>query len=285
MSLTRPSRTLVAAAWSALIACGPIASASRGEEQPALLNPARTPAAALAADLGPLWECLTGERESWAVAGRVRVARGPAPFEVSLRLERHDGESYDLTIEHTDHALVLRRRADATALALPRHKIVHVGRGTTDPADHLAPAGLLQRLVSPDSQAAVAIPFIGQPSPAALAGVLCSLLGVQHDPANERWERHAAWLDFDDAGRRITADAEGVTADLSVAPAGSRPAADDFPSYEHHDIPRDELERTVCRGIRRTLEILLSGPGLVSPVGSRGRSPTAGSRGRRDCGW
>ena len=114
----------------------------------------------LAAELQPLWECLTGGRESFSVEGTVGMGKEGKRTEVRVRLDRFDGESYDLAVEHPEYAVVLRRRADATALALPRHRIVHVGRGATDPADNLAPAGIGSRLVSGASQASMALPLL-----------------------------------------------------------------------------------------------------------------------------
>ncbi|RLT20079.1 MAG: hypothetical protein DWI27_01255 [Planctomycetota bacterium] len=258
------------------------APGARADQRPAAVDPAGTPANALAADLAPLWECLAGGRDSFSVAGTIAVVRNDARIEVNVRLERHDAASFDVAAEHDEAAFVLRRRADATALALPRHKVAYVGRGATDPTDHLEPGALAARLISPASQAAAAVPFLGQSTPAAVAGLLCSLLGVKHDPADDRWERAGGWLDFDDAGRRITADVEPITVDLTVGEPDTCPAVDDFPGHELRDLPRDELERTLCRGVRRGLEILLPGPELVSPAEeARRRTASSDARSRR----
>lgn len=237
----------------------------RGEETTAPIDPVKNPAGALAADLEPLWDCLTGTRGSFSVAGKVALGKEDKRTEVRLRLDRFDADSYDLSVEHPDYAVVLRRRADATAMALPRHQIVHVGRGATDPADHLGAAGIGGRLMSGASQAAIALPLLSQPTPASLTGLLVGLLGVKHDPADGRYERGADWLDIDDGGRRIAADAENVVVDLAVGDAGVQKAVDDFPGFRTSDVPRDEIERTLCRGVRRALEIALPGPELVSP--------------------
>lgn len=257
-------RRLPTAVLTALL---PLASIvpTPADERPPVVDPSRQPQAALAADLDPLWSCLTGSRVHCAVSGTVTVTRGAAPVAVAVRFERHDAASYDLSLEHADYAVVLRRRADATALALPRHRIVHVGRGATDPVDHLDPAGLGPRLVSDATQAVVVKPLVAQSSPALLAGLAAGLLGIRHDPEDDRWERGDGWLDFDDAGRRITADAEGVAVRLAIGDPGECPGVDDFAGYEQRSVPRDELERTICRGIRRGLEILLPGPPLSSP--------------------
>lgn len=234
-------------------------------DQPPAIDPARNPAAALAADLGPLWDCLTGNRETFAVEGTVAVAAGGKPMRVAIKLARFDAHAWDLELTHDDYALLLRRRDEATALALPKHKIVHIGRGESDPADHLDPAGIGGRLVSSATQASFASPLLLQPSPASLTALLVGLLGVKHDTKDGRWERGDGWLDFDDSGRRITGNAENVELDLAVGEAGECLAVDDFPGYQVSDVPRAEIERTVCRGVRRALEIALPGPDLVSP--------------------
>jgi hypothetical protein len=212
MIAPRPARAalLLAGCLACTIWIAPV----RGEEPPAI-DPARNPAGALAAELGPLWECLSGARETFAVQGTVALGGGK-PMKVAVKLERYDAHAYDLEVTHDDYAFVLRRRADATALALPKHKIVHVGSGATDPADHLDPDGIGARLVSSASQVSFASPLLLQPSPASLTALLVGLLGVKHDPADGRYERGDGWLDFDDAGRRISANAEKVELDLTV---------------------------------------------------------------------
>jgi hypothetical protein len=253
-----------------LLLCGGLVAAAPNPtvhaDQPPAIDPARNPAGALAADLGPLWGCLTGTRETFAVEGTVAVAAGGKPMRVAMKLERFDAHAWDLELTHDEYALVLRRRADATALALPKHRIVHVGRGATDAADHLDPAGIGTRLVSSATQASFASPLLLQPSPASLTALLVGLLGVKHDTEDGRWERGDGWLDFDDDGRRITGNAEKVELDLTVAEAGECRAVDDFPGYHVSEVPRAEIERTVCRGVRRALEIALPGPELTSPA-------------------
>ena len=263
----RPARLalLLGRSLTACLACAVWIAPVRSEQPPAI-DPARNPAGALAADLGPLWDCLSGARETFAVEGTVAIGGSGKPMKVALKLERFDAHAYDLEVTHDDYALVLRRRADATALALPKHKIVHIGRGETDSADHLDPAGIGARLVSSATQVSMATPLLLQPSPASLTGLLVGLLGVKHDSNDGRYERGDGWLDFDDAGRRISANAEKVELDLTVGEPGERLAVDDFPGYEVSEVPRDEIERTLCRGVRRALEIALPGAELTAPA-------------------
>ncbi len=265
----RPARValLLTGCLGACLVCAVWVAPLRGEE-PLAIDPARNPAGALAADLGPLWECLSGARETFAVEGTVSIGGSGKPMRVAIKLARFDAHAYDLELTHDDYALVLRRRADATALALPKHKIVHIGRGATDSADHLDPAGIGARLVSSATQVSLATPLLLQPSPASLTGLLVGLLGVKHDSNDGRYERGEGWLDFDDSGRRISAHAENVELDLTltVGEPGECLAVDDFPGYEVSEVPRDEIERTLCRGVRRALEIALPGAELTAPA-------------------
>jgi dienelactone hydrolase len=251
--------TLVVAA----LLLGALMSApSRAEDQPRTDLPAP---GALAADLGPLWRCLAGQRESFSLAGRVTVRRGDRPIEVAVRLERFDAASFDLSVDHPTYAAVLRRRAAATALALPRHHVVHLGRGDTDPVDHLDPTGIGGRIAAGGTQLAVVPPLLTQAAPTSLAALATGLLGLQRDPVDGRWRRGDGWISFGDGGRRITVSIGDVTVDVTVGDAAACPEVDDFPGCEPHAVPRDEIERTLCRAARRTLEILLPGPDLTSP--------------------
>ncbi len=112
-------------------------------------------AADLAHDLGPLWDCVSGKREAFCIDGTLRLPARPDGRSgdiVRLQFARYDAAAFDVEATHPDHAFILRRRATATALALPRHGRVYGGRGDVNAADHLPPAGVA-RLVSADSAA------------------------------------------------------------------------------------------------------------------------------------
>ena len=163
-------------------------------------DPQATPAAALAADVLPLWRCLF-TREPFALRGRLTL-RSNAADDISIRFARFDDECFDLEVTHEKYAAVIRRRADATALALPRHRIFHFGRGDVDADDNLAPRDSFARLVSAATAAAVVLPFLAQESPAGAAAIATGVLGVRHDPATGRWRRgDGAWLEGGAEGR------------------------------------------------------------------------------------
>jgi len=85
---------------------------------------------------------------------------------------RYSNDSFDLDITHRDYAVQLRRRADATAMILPLHKTVFLGRGETDADNHLTPSGITKRLISPASNVATFAPILQSGDPNAVAAVL-----------------------------------------------------------------------------------------------------------------
>src|SRR5437667_9255311 len=93
----------------------------------------------LADELRPLLSCVSGERESFTLSAQIQVDIEGRAQQVNVQLVRYDGNAFDLALDHSDYIVQLRRRADVTALALPKHKVVFVGRGPVDDADHLAP--------------------------------------------------------------------------------------------------------------------------------------------------
>jgi dienelactone hydrolase len=222
----------------------------------------------LATDLAPWWDCLTGAREAFAVQGSVRLRSSPAGAgdgdTIDLRFERFDSESFDLVLEHRDHAATVRRRSDATALALPKHGLVHLGTGATDPHDHLEAAGLTTRLVSPDSLVAIALPMLAHATPDPLLGLLATTLGLQPDH-DGTWRAGDVEVRLDDEHATLDLRGPGFDATLRLTASGTPRAAADWPGLERRNVPRAELERTLVRGVRRGLEILAPGPALVMP--------------------
>src|SRR4051794_21183587 len=100
---------ILGVAWIALLVTG------------ALARPADEPPK-LAAELRPLLACLSGERGSFSISAKIQVAIEAQPQEISVRLVRYDGQAFDLELTHPLYSALLRRRATATAFALPHHK-------------------------------------------------------------------------------------------------------------------------------------------------------------------
>jgi len=270
-------------------AAEPSSGPSSGPSSPAAAVPRRAADRGLAESIEPLWHGLTGRRPTFAIRGTVRLKPGADDEErVEIRIERFGADDFDVEAAHPAHAFVLRRRADMTALAVPRRGIVHVGRGDLDPQDHLDPRGLAARLMSGDSLASLLPPMLAQSTAGAAVTLATQVLGLKTDGAGGwRVGDVAIRIDADDppagfavqrpagfavqrpadfaAATSVTVLGPGFQADLQIADAGTAAAADEWPGLEVSTVPRAELERTVARGVRRGLEIVAPGPALVTP--------------------
>jgi dienelactone hydrolase len=231
----------------------------------------------LADDLAPLWECMSGKRAAFCIAGTLRLpARhdGRPGDTVQLRLARYDAAAFDLEASHPDYALTIHRRARATAIALPRHGRVYIGRGAVDARDHIAPEGL-DRFVSFDSAASIILPALADESPAVLAALAVNLVGVKPLDKPGAWAVGSVTVQFEPRDR-VTIDAAGWAIELALSEPGEPPAIDAFPGLEVVTLSREELEWTIARGVRRATEILMPGPTLVAPD----RKPREATHGR-----
>ncbi len=222
----------------------------------------------LAKEFLPWWKCVSGRREAFAIEGTVHLRSKqdatPRREIVTIRFARYDDDAFDLEAHHHLHAVVLRRRAQATAFALPRHGRVYVGRGDVDATDHIAPTGGLGRLVSPDSAAAIIVPAVAGQAPALLAALAEKVAGLQPLDEPRAWGRPGLVLRFLQEGG-VGIAAPGVEINLAIVDPGPMLAVDDFPGLTSEPLSRTELEWTLARGIRRATEILLPGPSLKVP--------------------
>lgn len=221
----------------------------------------------LADDLRPLLSCLSGGRDSFSLSAKVHIDIEGKPQDVDVRLVRYGAQAFDLEIDHADYSAHLRRRDTTTALALPHHKVVFLGRGEVDEADRLAPEGLTARLISPNSLAAAYAPLVLQNDPAAAALLLTGVLQAAYDPRAKRWTAgsHAAFQ-FDREGNSIEVTYDNSRLQLEVGDAVSAAlAADDWPGFKTVEIERRELERQLARGVRRGFEIAAPAPALATP--------------------
>lgn len=225
-------------------------------------------AARLAAELRPWMACLAGQPETFAVTGDIHVKIDGGMQRITLRLERFSDDAFDLDLMHADYGVQFRRRRDATAMALPLHKVVFSGRGETDADDRLTPAGITARLISPASMVSAYAPILQSGDANNLALLLTGLLKVQRDPASGAWKvGDDVSLRFTDEGRTIQVAAQDVQIRLAISETVSTPLpADAWPGLETVVLERAELERQLARGTRRALEIVAPSPRLTSPA-------------------
>ena len=217
--------------------------------------------------LRPLLACLSGQFKTFTVTGEIDVKIDGRRQPVALRLARYSDDAFDLDLTHADYAVQLRRRREATAMALPLHKVVFSGRGETDPDDRLAPAGIMRRLVSPASMVSVYQPILQSGDPNTVALLLSGILKARPDPESGAWKiGDDVSLQFSNQGRTLQIASEDFQIRLVISKTVSPPLdVDAWPGLERVPIERAELERQIARGVRRALEVLAPSPRLTSP--------------------
>lgn len=219
----------------------------------------------LSTGLQPLLRIVSGKESRFAISANVEVKFDDLTVPVEMRLVRFDDQSFDLDLTHPQYSVNIRRRRDATAFALPHHKVVFIGKGETDEIDQLAPKGIVSRLISPASMAAVYAPLAKSGDPAAASVLLSQFLKIKYDVQNDRWTAgNNAWFKFDET-KLLELTAIGTTVSINRIPIGPLLPVDDWKGYTATSIQRTELERQLVRGVRRATEVLAPAPVLTSP--------------------
>jgi hypothetical protein len=221
---------------------------------------------ALAAGLRPVLSLLSGRESQFAIAASVQTTIDRTAVAVDVRVVRFDDHAFDLDLTHPQYSVKIRRRRNATAFALPHHKVVFLGRGETDERDHLSPKGIAGRIVSPASMAAVYSALVMKSDASAAAVVLGGLLKIKFDPQAGRWTvgNDAAFV-FGESPQLLDLKANGTSVNLRRISVAGPPAVDDWPDFKVVEIGRSELERQLVRGVRRATEVLAPAPVLTSP--------------------
>lgn len=221
----------------------------------------------LARELRPLLACLSGQQERFTLTADVDAKIEGSSQKVEARLVRFSGDSFDLDLTHQDYAVQIRRRADATAMILPLHKTVFLGRGETDANDHLSPSDITKRLISPASNFATFAPILQSGDPNSVASILAGLLKVQFDAAASTWNvTDSTSFQFSNEGKTIDVRADETRVRLTISDVNTTAASlGDWPGMQVVDLDRGELERQLVRGVRRATEVLNPGARLTSP--------------------
>ncbi len=219
----------------------------------------------LADGLRPFCQALAGQ-QAFSLQGDVEASIDGNRQKVSLQLVRYSDVAFDLSVTHSDYAFALRRRGDTTALALPRHGVVYLGAGEVDADDHLAPAGVLARLITARTSVSTYMPVLKQADPSALSLILAGLFQVQWDADSGAWRiGDKATLKFPQPGSASLESSE-LTLQFQVKPpSDDLPAVDDWADLRPITLDRRQLEWQLSRGARRALEILAPSLVLTKP--------------------
>ena len=130
----------------------------------------------LLSGLRPIVSSLVGREKQFRLTGTVELPIDGKNQTIEINMARYNDESFDLALTHADYAVEIRRRADLTSLAVPRHGRVFVGRGNVAQEDRLSPKDLLQRLSSPGSKVAAQTTILNVLALGDLDATLKSLL-------------------------------------------------------------------------------------------------------------
>lgn len=222
----------------------------------------------LAIGLKPLASILAGKESQFDVSGKVELPIDGSSQTIDISIIRYDDECFDLTLAHPEYAVTIRRRADITALALPKHGTVFIGKGEVASEDSLKPQAIAERLISDHSKLTqirfgLAILAAGDVE-GTLRGLLADV-GVQHDSAAGTFSNGNTKVSFP-SDQTMEAKINDVHFTLTTRmEVTSKLSAAEWPGLKVTELPRGELERTLVRGIRRATEILHPGDSLTKP--------------------
>lgn len=255
-SASRLARVWLSGLLGLLVVACPLASSRLAADE----------AASLAIGLDPFLAVTSGEQSRFTLSAEVDVRIDGEPRRVEARLVRAGEQAFDLSMSYREDAVELRRRRGVTALALPKHRVVFVGRGETDGVDHLQPAGLAGRLVGDGTELSTYAPMWSGRDATTLIALMKGLFRMRYDRDAVGWriggsttirpDRDAGSLECRVGDDRVT---------LRLSDEAALGSAEDWPEYRTVEIPRDELERQLARGLSRTLEILLPSATLRVP--------------------
>lgn len=222
----------------------------------------------LTRDLKPLLTCLSGKMQAFLLTAAIDAKIDGQSQRVDARLVRFSDDAFDLELTHSDYAVQIQRRAATTAMTLPRHKVVFVGRGETNTSDNLSPIQVTKRLISSASDVAKYVPLLQSDNPESVALILTSLLKVRHDSSATSWKvGDDGSLTFSEEGRGLRIQMKDAIVDLTIS--STVPAAKSLDSWGEMrvvELERSELERQLVRGVRRATEILAPSSRLTSPT-------------------
>lgn len=222
----------------------------------------------LSESIGPLLSILSGNSETFAITAGIDVQIDDQIQHVDARLVRFDSESFDLQLTHSDYSLQIRRRANETAFALPHHKVVFTGAGKLVGDDQLAPEGMAARLIGSGSVVALYAPVILGGDPAVVSQVLTNLIETEFDSSQNRWQFDDDFsMQFSNQNQNIAIQVDGEHSAVVKIETNLPAMSDvnDWPGYQTVSLERKEIERTLARGVRRAMEILLPSRQLTNP--------------------
>ncbi len=234
---------------------------------------ADNPSERLGNDLKPWLDCVVG-RSDYRITGTASPQIDGKPQAIEFRIERFDATAFDLEVTHAEYAVTIRRRAGGIALALPKHKVAFVGQGAADAQDHLAPDGVLTRLVGPGSSLGFYASMLTKATAGELADMLLGLTRLSDAGHEHEWTEGAQTrVAFKANATQVAGTIDSIPFSLKLEKPAAMAAVDAWPDYTLKTLARKEIEQTLARGVRRACEVLQPSRALTSPAAKNKQVP------------
>lgn len=247
------------------------------------------PTGQLASDLAPLLSVISGQTSSSQLEAKFALPIDGVMQSIEIDIHRLTNGDYELQATHQDYSFVLQRTGLRTTFALPHHQVAYTGSGEAPLVDHLGQVGLIHRLISNDSLLSTYASPALLANQQVIAGLIAALVKTEFDAERNEWKfNKQTKVCFLEKGQRCQIAHDDSTAEIrlttdSVAEKFSWTVPQDYRIIE---LPRQELERQLVRGVRRAFEILAPSPNLTSPKQNAGRTKSGELRwidGHRVC--
>ena len=225
------------------------------------------PEVTLSRQIQPWLEVFQGKSTAPWLKGNLSLRIDGKPQEIAIDLRQYDDETFDLKLVHPEYAVEIRRRADAIAMALPKHQVVFLGKGPIDSSDHLRPKDIAKRLIGSGTMISNYLVMAQNADPTDLAAILIPAAKLQLDSPANRWKiDDDGFAEFSDDARQLKMAIDQSNLSLSLASAAMKsPEYSDWPGYTVKELDRKEIEKQLCRGVRRAFEILAPSQRLMEP--------------------
>lgn len=213
-------------------------------------------------------KCLSGAPAPWALEANmmpVQSAGGKSDIvPASIKIERPTNDSYRISMNAMGREAILERTVQQTLLIVPNKKTVFAGKGGNDSLLLMRPAGLLNRMISPDSLMILGAQVARQNDP-MLAGMMLMNLGQLKLSPDGSMVSKASGMSLKAEGQTLVVNHKDYSVTLrQVEP---RSVTAEMPAgYSVVNVDRKELEQVICRAAYRASEILLPGPRLSAPL-------------------
>ncbi len=237
-----------------------VAASTFAEESPSAVS--------LVEGLRPFVSMLCGEQSKFTLKGDLAIQIDGSPQPIQLQLSRFDDQAFDLALSHAEYAVEVHRREDSTTIVLPLHKVAYRGIGTVADEVCLSPKGIMERLISPASDAKPVATILAVLSPDFIDPLIAfgaDLLKAKHDAASNQWVlTDESPVQFPKRGELLVRANFGEVR-LSFVTTSAVAADDLAADIKVIEISRTELEQTLSQGIHRATEILAPAAILKNP--------------------